>query len=124
MKPSIPAMAFASLLWVLPGLSPAAELVMVEEQGCAWCARWKAEIGPIYPKTAEGRAVHLRHMDISDRNPDDFTLARRVSFTPTFVLVDDGREIDRIEGYPGEEMFWWRLSAMLKDHGFLREDQP
>ena len=86
--------------------------------------RWQAEIGPIYPKTAEGRAVHLRHMDISVRNPQDFTLARRVSFTPTFVLVDEGREVDRIEGYPGEELFWWRLTAMLKDHGYLREDQP
>ncbi|MBB94465.1 MAG: hypothetical protein CML68_07675 [Rhodobacteraceae bacterium] len=114
----------SGFLWALPTLLPAADLVMVEEPGCPWCARWTAEIGPIYPKTAEGRAVPLVRMDISEPALDGFALARRVNFTPTFLLVDDGREIDRIEGYPGEELFWWRLSAILNTHGFLEEDDP
>lgn len=29
------------------------ELVMIEQPGCQWCARWNAEIAPIYPKTPE-----------------------------------------------------------------------
>ena len=32
----------------------AAELVMVEQDGCHWCERWNAEIGHIHPKTEEG----------------------------------------------------------------------
>ena len=31
------------------GGGAAYELVMVEEHGCPWCARWNAEIGPVYP---------------------------------------------------------------------------
>lgn len=124
MTTSITAWVLAGLIWLSAGLATAAELVMVEEPGCPWCARWNAEIGPIYPKTAEGQRVPLRRMDISNRDPEEFELAGRVVFTPTFLLVDDGREIARIEGYPGEELFWWRLSALLKDHGIMREEQP
>ena len=38
-------------------------------------------------------------------------------FTPTFVLVREGRELARIEGYPGEDFFWGLLAAMLRDAG-------
>jgi thioredoxin-related protein len=34
--------------------------------------------------------------------------------TPLFVLVDNGREIGRIRGYPGEDNFWGLLDAMMK----------
>ena len=34
----------------------AAELVMMEQPGCVWCARFNAEIAPAYPKTDEGAA--------------------------------------------------------------------
>jgi hypothetical protein len=30
------------------------------------------------------------------------------------VLVDGGREIGRIRGYPGEDHFWGLLGALLK----------
>ena len=38
---------------------------------------------------------------------------RRVSFTPTFILVQDGVEVGRIEGYPGEDFFWGLLGKMF-----------
>ena len=115
---------WAVVLWLvlMPVTTDAAELVMVEEHGCTWCARWNAEIGPIYPKTEEGRAVPLRRIDKTIRKPEGFSYARPVVFTPTFVLIEDGAEIDRIEGYPGEELFWWRLSKLFTDHDMLRED--
>ena len=45
------------------------ELVMVEEEGCMWCQRWLEEIGPIYPKSSEGKRAPLRRIDISDPLP-------------------------------------------------------
>ncbi len=36
-------------------------------------------------------------------------------FTPTFVLFDDGREIGRIEGYPGEDFFWGLLQNLVPE---------
>lgn len=88
-------------------------LVMVEEKGCIWCARWNEEISDIYPKTAEGAAAPLMRMDIRAKRPEDISFARSLTFTPTFVLVVDGKEVSRIEGYPGEDFFWGLLSEML-----------
>lgn len=111
-------------LMLLPVSSRAAELVMVEEVGCPWCALWETEIGPTYPKTEEGRIAPLRQIDISVRDPEEFSYARPVVFTPTFVLIDEGRELDRIEGYPGEELFWWRINLLFTEHGLLPGAKP
>jgi hypothetical protein len=88
-------------------------LVMVEEKGCIWCARWNEEISEIYPKTEEGAAAPLKRIDIHAKRPDDIVFARPLTFTPTFVLAVDGQEVSRIEGYPGEDFFWGLLGKML-----------
>lgn len=96
----------------------AAELVMVEEPGCMWCARWEAELGAIYPKTPEGQLAPLRKVEILQTRGDatGITFARPVLFTPTFLLVENGRELARIEGYPGEDFFWGLLGGILADN--------
>ena len=88
-------------------------LLMAEEPGCMWCARWNKEISEIYPKTPEGQAAPLKRFDLHADVPEA-TLASRVRFTPTFILVEDGREVGRIEGYPGEDFFWGMLGEMLR----------
>jgi hypothetical protein len=102
-------------LWALPGLAYAAELLMIERHGCHWCERWNAEIGPIYPTTTEGARAPLRRVQIREL-PDDVTFASPPIFTPTFVLVDEGRELGRIEGYAGDEFFWFVLTNLLDAH--------
>ena len=92
-----------------------AELLMLEQSGCAWCARWDQEIGPIYPKTEEGRCAPLRRVDIHGTWPTDLDGVSRGKFTPTFVLITDGREVGRITGYPGEDFFWGLLAQMIRD---------
>lgn len=93
---------------------------MAEEQGCYWCARWDQEIAHIYPKTAEGKTAPLRRYDLHSEAPDA-TLESRVRYTPTFILVEDGREVGRIEGYPGEDFFWGLLSIMFERANILLE---
>ena len=88
-------------------------LYMAEEDGCQWCERWNEEISHIYPKTSEGQAAPLKRFDLHDEMPD-VEFKTRVSFTPTFILVDDNKEIGRIEGYPGEDFFWGLLGMMLE----------
>lgn len=90
-------------------------LVMVEEKGCIWCARWNEEIAPIYPKTQAGKTAPLRRIDIRADVPSDLHFERSLRFTPTFVLMEDGQEISRIEGYPGEDFFWGVLEKMMFD---------
>lgn len=92
-------------------------LLMAEEQGCFWCGRWNEEIAHIYPKTSEGRAAPLRRFDIHEDMPAGVRFRSRVAYTPTFILVQDGEEIDRLEGYPGEDFFWGLLTIMLERAG-------
>lgn len=102
----------------LPGTDPL-QLVMFERDGCSYCRRWHDEIGPAYPKTAEGAAAPLRRIDLSDPLPDDVALTgRQPVFTPTFVLVRNGAEVGRIEGYAGDEFFWVLLDGMLDRAGW------
>jgi len=98
-----------------PTAGPTIELIMVEQDGCVYCIAWKDTIGPIYPKTSEGKFAPLRLADIHDGAPDGVTYTRRVTFTPTFILLENNQEIGRIEGYPGEEIFWWMLEKILTD---------
>ena len=88
-------------------------LLMAEETGCYWCARWNEEISHIYPKTSEGQTAPLQRYDLHSETPD-VEFVQRVRFTPTFVLVQDGAEVGRIEGYPGEDFFWGLLTMMFK----------
>ena len=102
------------VLAAAPGQSRAAELLMFEQAGCYWCKVWDEEVGVAYPKTAEGQLAPLRRLDIHGKLPDE--LARLVPgrFTPTFVVWHDGREIGRIQGYPGGHFFWPMLQDILK----------
>jgi thioredoxin-related protein len=97
-------------------LSPAkaAELLMFESPICEWCEAWNEEIGPIYPKTQEGKRAPLRRVNLYDERPADLRHIEGIRFTPTFVLIDDsGAEVGRINGYPGEDFFWGLLSELM-----------
>lgn len=103
----------AAALW-LAGAAAAGPLalVMVEQPGCVYCARWHAEIGPAYPASDEGRTAPLRRVHLREI-PPDLRLVSRPVFTPTFILVAEGAEIGRIEGYPGDQFFWPLLAELL-----------
>lgn len=92
----------------------AAELVMFEQAGCAWCEAFDREIAPVYGKTEEGLRAPLRRVDIDRQVPPDLDFIEVERLTPLFVLVDHGREIGRIRGYPGEDHFWGLLGVLMK----------
>lgn len=93
----------------------AAELVMFESAGCPYCARWNREIAPVYAKTDEGRRAPLRRVDVAAPRPAELAAIGAIIYTPTFVLIHEGRELGRIVGYAGAEMFWWRLAALVAE---------
>jgi hypothetical protein len=107
---------FSALLLLAPWSAPvaqAAELIMLERPGCSWCLRWNREIAPVYPKTAEGRQAPLRRVDVTEPWPADLAGVAGDLYTPTFIVVDNGTEIARLRGYPGEDFFWPLLGEML-----------
>jgi hypothetical protein len=93
----------------------AAELVMFSRAGCPYCAQFDREIAPIYAKADEGKVAPLRRVDINAPVPPDLGSVAVERITPVFVLVDQGREIGRIRGYPGEDNFWGLLAGLIGD---------
>ena len=95
------------------GPATAAELVMFESEGCDWCEVWDEEVGVIYAKTDEAKVAPLKRLDIDDPRKGSLSKIRPVMYTPTFVMMDAGKEVGRIMGYPGEDNFWWLLSELV-----------
>jgi len=103
-----------------------AELVMFEQKGCVWCQKFDREIAGAYDKTSEGKRVPLHRVDIAQPVPPELAFIKRERFTPVFVLVDDGREIGRIRGYPGDTFFWGLLANLIErlDRGESAAPEP
>lgn len=107
----------ALLVWaLLPAATVAAELrlYMVEQRGCIYCAMWDREVGDAYHLTDEGRRAPLERIDLRAPVPEGVAFQRPAVFTPTFILLRDGQEVGRIEGYPGEDFFWGLLGMLLE----------
>lgn len=103
-----------ALSLVIAGPVSAAELLMFDDPGCMWCARWEAEVGPDYPGSPAAAIAPLKRLDLRrDPLPEGLELESRVRYTPTFVLVQKDREVGRITGYPGRMAFWVQLDRLL-----------
>jgi hypothetical protein len=112
---AILALGWICALTLFASAADAAELVMYRRAGCPWCALWDREVGPVYAKTDIGRRVPLRMIEI-DRGVDAAVRLRGpIRYTPTFVLVEDGEERGRIEGYPGEAFFWGLIEDLVEN---------
>lgn len=107
----------AGLCFWAHAIAPAesAELVMFEAPLCEWCALWDDEVGAVYHKTNEGRLAPLRRVALHEPRPAELAQIAGVRYSPTFVLLDQGREVGRIVGYPGEAHFWGLLQDLLED---------
>jgi len=105
------ALACAFVASALP--AAAAELVMFEARGCHYCVRWHAEVGQGYPLSDEGQRAPLRRVDMDVALPSDVSLIRPVTMTPTFVLVEGGREVGRLVGYAGADFFYGLLGDVM-----------
>jgi hypothetical protein len=91
----------------------AAELVMYTRNGCPFCVRFEREVAPAYAKTPEGKAAPLRRIELPAGGLRGDGLREPVIATPTFVLVDNGREVGRITGYLNDDVFWGLLGRLV-----------
>lgn len=96
--------------------APGVTLMMVEEPGCHFCRKWHAEIGPGYSSTAEGRFAPLKR--VVGRGARELQGLAPVVYTPTFIVMREGRELGRLAGYPGADYFYPELKPLLSAAGF------
>lgn len=115
------------LVALMPGplVADGLRLLMVERPGCYYCVVFKRDVAPIYEKAEEGRLAPLVHYDLRHTLPEGITLNTRAHVTPTFILLDaNGRELDRLTGYPGDDFFWPYVSGMITRAIEDGADQP
>ncbi len=93
------------------------QLIMFERAGCPWCAKWDAEVGPVYEKTWEGKRAPIRRLSMYPPYPPALSFIKDIVYSPTFVLIRGKSEIGRIVGYPGEAFFYVNLSQLLEKAG-------
>ena len=91
----------------------ATELIMFESRGCEYCALWNEEIGEIYAETKTGETVPLRRVQMEEKLSEEWRNIKSIRYSPTFVVIEDGREIGRITGYPGEAFFWGYMDEIV-----------
>lgn len=99
------------------------QLVMIEEPGCVYCAKFNREIAPAYAQTPEGKTAPLRRLNLHDPWPDDLSGVKGETVTPTFILVHNNTEIGRLRGYQGDEFFWFLLNELLSKLPVTGADQ-
>ncbi len=109
----IVALVTALLTPLAPRPAIAAELLYFRSDACSYCEQWEDEVGGVYPLTEEAGEMALRSIDIEDTVPDDVSFVKGVVYTPTFVAVENGREIGRIVGYGGDDFFWQQMSMLM-----------
>ena len=86
------------------------QLVMITSSDCPWCEAFEDDVGKGYDLTEEAQIYPLRRYDFYKALPDDLAHLTPATMTPTFIFVRDEVEVGRIVGYPGAELFWWRVS--------------
>jgi hypothetical protein len=121
--------ALFAMVLVIAGPGSAAEgglrLLMVEQDGCVYCARFDRDIAPIYEISAEGEIAPLLRTDLRGPLPDGVTLTRLVGVTPTFIMLDaSGVEVTRMVGYPGDDFFWGFIGLMIEAAGGVIPPPP
>ena len=98
-KPLLPVALLSIVLLLAPGYATAAELLVIVRDGCPWCAKWRSEIGHIYPKTDEARIAPAREYNITGGWPaelDHISRNRAISTVPSIKMkvgVKRSREI-------------------------------
>ena len=96
--------------WPVKAADSRGQLVMITSSHCPWCEAFEDDVGKGYDLTEEALIYPLRRHDFYKAMPDDLAHLTPATMTPTFIVVRDGLEAGRIIGYPGAELFWWRLS--------------
>ncbi len=90
------------------------ELLVLEIKGCTICSLVRTHIQPAYERSPRAREMPMRYVDVTSLDETKLGLKAPIDTVPTIVLMRNGREVDRIAGYVGPEMFFNVLTHMLQ----------
>ncbi len=93
------------------------ELLVVEIDNCIYCGLFRREVALVYKSSVRARAVPMRFVNINAPDVDRLILEFPIDSVPTVLVVENGREVGRIAGYVGPEIFFHSLQLLLPDQG-------
>jgi len=117
MKRLVVAAGMLALASLFAPAAVAAELVFVEVKSCIYCMRFNKQVAPTYQASEIGKRIPLRRVNLQQRWPADLSEVDRPPYTPVFILVENGREIGRFNGYVGARQFDTNLKRLLRKSG-------
>ena len=89
------------------------ELIVLEAPNCIYCRIFRRDVLPSYQKSKRAGELPIRFLDLNDPAADKLKLSSTVTIVPTVVLMRDGAEAGRIDGYTGPEAFFQSVARML-----------
>lgn len=91
------------------------ELLVVEIDNCIYCGLFRRDVAPTYTASVRARSVPMRFIDINAPDIDALSLTAPIDSVPTVLVVENGREVGRIAGYVGPEIFFHSLNRLLPE---------
>jgi thioredoxin-related protein len=91
------------------------EIVVFERVGCTYCQIFRRDILPQYNSSPTAANAPIRFVDIDQVDLNALPLQSRLTVLPTAVLMHNGRELERIEGYTGPEIFFQIINRLLAE---------
>lgn len=86
------------------------ELIVLEVPNCTYCDVFRSVVLPRYQKSKRAGDLPIRFLDLNDPAADQLKLSSAVTIVPTVVMMREGAEIGRINGYMGPEAFFQSVS--------------
>ncbi len=91
------------------------ELLVVEIDNCIYCGLFRRDVAPTYKVSGRAKTIPMRFIDINAPDVDRLALNAPIDSVPTVLVVENGREVGRIAGYVGPEIFFHSLNRLLPD---------
>lgn len=89
------------------------ELVVLEVARCIYCKLFRRDVVPTYNNTTHAKRVPMRFVDLDHGALSSFQLTAPVETVPTVILLHRHREVGRVSGHVGPEIFLHALNQLL-----------
>ncbi|MCB1521595.1 MAG: thioredoxin family protein [Hyphomicrobiaceae bacterium] len=89
------------------------QIVVFEAPGCIYCSLFRRHVEPAYAASPRAQNMPMRFIDLNAPDAERVGIATPVDTVPTAILLQNNREIGRVPGYVGPEIFFHAINHIL-----------
>lgn len=102
-------------LSITPQTQSEYELVVLEVDDCVYCQLFRRDVVPTYQTTTHAKSIPMRFIDLEHGVLDAFKLSAPIETVPTVILLHRHREVGRLAGHIGPEIFLHAVKRLLSE---------